>query len=195
MKFLTIIMSLWLTACSTISVFPKQYETAEKDKYMPINVDIDAGRYIGNNEVQMIEFIQSSMVDSGLYMDVETRRIRYPFTVQFNYAWEIKNPNSPGHLLNAVVSGLTLFLVPMYNTEQHVLEAEIFLKDRPIYRQKFKITQDVSLSLFNNINDDRRDILKQMIAKMHTEIADKKIIPTIDQFNQASQNKVKSSSL
>lgn len=189
-KFLSsMFVLLYLMGCASPKAVTKNYSVEKKDQFVAINLGVDAGRYIYSHEAHVVDHIYQSFEKSGLFQDVETAFPRWPVTVQIKYSWDQPKAGSGENFAKAMVSASTLLVVPAFVEENHTINARIIVGDKLV--GKFEYTEKVStaMSLFHDPVEDRKNGVNKMVQRLFEEIKVKKLIPTVADIVQKSQNK------
>lgn len=190
---LTLLVAIFVSGCASPKAVTKNYLVDQKDKYIAINLDVDAGRYVAMHEANVVEHIYDSFEQSGLFSDVETSFRRWPVTVQVKYSWEQPEINTGKGFAKTMVSASTLLLIPAVLTENHTLKVRIVSGNNIVEAFEFTEEVETALSLYHDPVEDRKNGISRMMEKVFDKIKKEKLIPTvmaIEKQIKAQQQKI-----
>ena len=180
------ILIMLLAGCATPKVTTQQYDLKGKSQFSPINLDVDAGRYVYAHEAAVADFIESYFKDSGLFSRIDERRLRYPYTINITYGWE--QPMDAKELTGVMVSSASLLVIPGKVKEIHTLKVEILSGDDIIKEIEYKEDVTTALSWYHDPVEDRKAGVKIMLEKLFSELIEDDIIPRESTIPQMGSN-------
>ncbi len=179
-----IALAVQLTACETIKTMPTVYKVSPEERYIPINLDINAGRYVTPSEAEVVEYIYQCFGDSNLFSNLDTRYGRWRYAINVKYTWE--QPTSIGNLSKVLVSSATLLLVPTKMEEIHRLEVDIVDSLDIVKSFNYEQVAKVSMSLNGQAVEDRKLAINELLKDFYNDLIAHKPIPKIKDI--ANQN-------
>lgn len=168
------IFALLLAGCSP-KVTTQKYDLKGKAQFSPINLDVDAGRYVYAHEADVADFIEAYFRDSGLFSRIDERRLRYPYTINVSYDWE--QPMDAKEFTGVMVSSASLLVIPGKVKEIHTLKVEVLSGDDLIKEIEYREDVTTALSWYHNPVEDRKAGVKIMLDKLFSELNEDDIIP------------------
>lgn len=176
---------LMMIGCASQKAIPKQYNVSQGEKFIPINLHVDAGRYVYNNEARVANYIYDVFEQSNLFDSVETGFLRWPFTIKVKYSWE--QPMGAKDFTETMISASTLLLVPAFIDETHTLNVEILYGNETINSVKYSEPVEVGLSLYHDPIEDRKNGMNRLLERFFSEIQEKQLLPKISDIKKDQQ--------
>jgi hypothetical protein len=178
---------LFLAGCASQKAIPTQYALPDDEKYIPINLDVSAGRYISEPEAQVVNYIYDSFDQSGLFADIETSVLRWPYTIVVKHSWE--QPMDASETAGTLVSAATLLVVPGFFDELHTLEVEILAGNALIKALTYTQEIETALSLYHRPVEDRKQGINVMLNQLFSDLEKEGLIPTVADIKIKKQQK------
>ena len=75
-----IIFTLFLTSCASVTTIPEKFAIQPQNQYIPINFQVNAGRYVSQNTADLAEYIYYAFEESNLFSKIERNIFRWPIT-------------------------------------------------------------------------------------------------------------------
>lgn len=182
-------ISLVLTACASPVATPEKFQTLNEDKYAPINLDIYAGEYVTEQMSNIVRYMRESVIESNLFSDVATGFSRWPLTVHLRYG--ITSDMDAGEFAGTMVSAATMLIVPAPFTEQHNLGAYIYAGPTPIASYNYTQEVEVTMSLFHDPEEDRKNGAKLLLRKFFDDLRNKQPLPTIREIQKGQAERTR----
>ncbi|MGY0219141.1 hypothetical protein ACWJJH_17450 [Endozoicomonadaceae bacterium StTr2] len=172
--YMVLLPFLLMAGCADQKVTLNTYNISANEQFVPINLDVNAGRYINALESKTVEHIYSGFENSGLFQTIETSFMRYPVTIKVKYIW--KQRTEVQDVVTTAFSISTLMMVPAPVSEVHCLKVHILNGDEVIKTIELEETINSSVSLFSDQLEDRKSGINKMLERLFRQLRSEKLI-------------------
>jgi hypothetical protein len=176
----------FLSACATDQTPLPAYSIKTEEKLAPINLVVDAGRYVTAQDAQLVSHLYEAFSHSNLFAGIETNFFRSPFTVVVKYTAD--TGMGAGEFAGAMVSASTLMLVPSVQKETHAIEVALYVGNERAKTAEYTETAQIAMSLYNDPVKGRKQVLNRLVEKALADMRASKLIPTMGDFERVEKN-------
>ncbi|MEW8693471.1 MAG: hypothetical protein AB2535_20750 [Candidatus Thiodiazotropha endolucinida] len=164
-----------IVGCANSTTTPIKYNSVNKQKFVPITLNINSGKFRGGPESELADYIYESFRKSGLFARVDTPPKVNPVTVNIEY--RLNQPTNADMLVGITISAASLLLIPVDFDESHTLEVEILNEDLVIKSASYTEKITTTLSFFHDPLETRKDGINKLLKQLLEDIRDNRLVP------------------